>query len=53
MFLEIKPNSRKPIYEQLILEIKRGVVTKELQPGEVMPGVRVLAADLNQHAYGQ
>ena len=51
MFLEIKPNSKKPIYEQLILEIKRGVVSEELLPGEAMPGVRVLASDLgiNMH----
>jgi len=51
MLLEIKPNNRKPIYEQLILEIKRGIVTKELSPGEGMPGVRVLASDLgiNMH----
>ena len=51
MFLEIEPNSKKPIYEQLILEIKRGVVSGELLPGEAMPGVRVLASDLgiNMH----
>jgi GntR family transcriptional regulator len=51
MYLEIKPNSKKPIYEQLILEIKRGVLNHELLPGEVMPGVRVLASDLgvNMH----
>jgi DNA-binding transcriptional regulator YhcF (GntR family) len=51
MLLEIKPNSKKPIYEQLILEIKRGVVNQELLPGESMPGVRVLASDLgiNMH----
>jgi len=51
LYLEIKPNSKKPIYEQLILEIKRGVVSRELLPGDVMPGVRVLASDLgiNMH----
>jgi len=51
MFLEIKPNSKKPIYEQLILEIKRGVLNKELSPGDSLPGVRVLASDLgiNMH----
>ena len=51
MFLEIKPNSKKPIYEQLILEIKRGILNEELLPGESLPGVRVLASDLgiNMH----
>ena len=51
MFLEIRPNSKKPIYEQLILEIKRGLVSGELQDGDLMPGVRVLASDLgiNMH----
>jgi len=51
LFLEIKPNHKKPIYEQLILEIKRGILNQELQPGESLPGVRVLASDLgiNMH----
>jgi DNA-binding transcriptional regulator YhcF (GntR family) len=51
MFLEIKPNIKKPIYEQLIMEIKRGVITQELLPGESLPGVRTLASDLgiNMH----
>ena len=46
MLLTIQPNSPKPIYEQLILEIKKGIVLGELSPGEGLPGGRVLAADL-------
>lgn len=51
MILEIHPNSNKPIYEQLILEIKKGVVTGQLMPGESMPSVRALASDIgiNMH----
>ena len=51
MIIELQPYSDKPIYEQLILEIKRGIVTKELEPGEALPSVRVLASDIgiNMH----
>ena len=51
MIIELQPYSDKPIYEQLILEIKRGIVTKELKPGETLPSVRALASDIgiNMH----
>jgi len=51
MIIALQPYSDKPIYEQLILEIKRGIVTKELKPGEALPSVRVLASDIgiNMH----
>jgi len=51
MLLELQPYSEKPIYEQLILEIKRGVITGELAPGEALPSVRILASDIgiNMH----
>lgn len=51
MIIELQPNSDKPIYEQLILEIKRGIVAKELAPGEALPSVRSLASDIgiNMH----
>ena len=51
MIIELKPYSNKPIYEQLILEIKRGIIIGELQPGESLPSVRSLAADIgiNMH----
>ena len=51
MLLTIQPNIRKPIYEQLILELKQGVIRGELKPGERLPGSRILAADLgiNMH----
>ena len=46
MILKLEPYSEKPIYEQLILEIKRGIITGELVPGESLPSVRSLAADI-------
>ncbi|MCL1990886.1 MAG: GntR family transcriptional regulator [Defluviitaleaceae bacterium] len=51
MLLELQPYSEKPIYEQLMLEIKRGIVTGELVPGEALPSVRMLATDIgiNMH----
>lgn len=51
MIIELQPHSDKPIYEQLILEIKRGIVMGQLQPGEHLPSVRTLAADIgiNMH----
>jgi len=51
MIIELQPYGDKPIYEQLILEIKRGIITRELQPGEALPSVRVLASDIgiNMH----
>jgi len=51
MIIELQPYSDKPIYEQLILEIKRGIITGELQPDEAVPSVRVLASDIgiNMH----
>ena len=51
MIIELQPHSDKPIYEQLILEIKRGIVMGQLQPGEHLPSVRALAADIgiNMH----
>jgi len=51
VIIELQPHSDKPIYEQLILEIKRGIVMGQLQPGEHLPSVRTLAADIgiNMH----
>lgn len=51
MFIEIQPNHPKPIYEQLISQIKKAIVKGELAQGEMLPSVRVLAGDLgvNMH----
>jgi len=51
MIIELQPYGEKPIYEQLILEIKRGIITGQLQPSEALPSVRTLASDIgiNMH----
>ncbi|MGB3161202.1 GntR family transcriptional regulator [Carnobacterium sp.] len=51
MFIHIKPESDSPIYIQLIYQIKKGIITKQLVPGEILPSVRSLAGDIgvNMH----
>lgn len=51
MIITLQPDGDKPIYEQLILEIKRGIITGQLAPGVALPSVRTLAADIgiNMH----
>jgi GntR family transcriptional regulator len=59
MIIELDMTKDMPIYEQLKQQIVAGIVRGKLQPGEPMPSVRQLAADLsiNLHtvakAYGQ
>lgn len=51
MFIVIEQNSPVPIYTQLINQIKKAIVTGELEKGEMLPSVRTLAGDLgvNMH----
>lgn len=51
MYIRIQPNSETPIYTQLIYQIKRGIIKRELLPGEGLPSVRSLAGDIgiNMH----
>ena len=51
MIIELQPYGDKPIYEQLMLEIKRGIIIGQLKPGESLPSVRTLASDIgiNMH----
>ena len=59
MIIELDMTKDTPIYEQLKQQIVAGIARGKLQPGEPMPSVRQLAADLsiNLHtvakAYGQ
>ena len=55
MFIRIQPESQTPIYTQLIYQIKRGILKKELLPGEGLPSVRSLAGDIgiNMHTVNQ
>ncbi len=46
MLIQIDYGSDKPIYEQIIEQIKYQVMKKNLQPGDAIPSVRKLAQNL-------
>ncbi len=46
MLIEIQPGDTRPIYLQIMDEIRRGVVVGTLKKDEGLPSVRELAADL-------
>ncbi|MCL2271635.1 MAG: GntR family transcriptional regulator [Treponema sp.] len=46
MIIEINTLSHSPIYEQLRDQVVIGIASKKLLPGEALPSVRRLAADL-------
>ena len=47
MWLEINPRSSTPIYQQLVDGVKELVARGILEPGERMPTVREMAAELS------
>ena len=46
MRIIINNRSMEPIYEQLISQIKSGIINGEIADGEVLPSVRTMSADL-------
>ena len=46
MILEINFESDEPIYLQLRNRIIEGIAQKKLCPGDILPSVRIMAADL-------
>jgi GntR family transcriptional regulator len=46
VYITLDLESEKPIYTQLKFQIIAGIAKKELRPGEALPSVRSLAADL-------
>lgn len=46
MIIEINTQSTQPIYEQLRDQIVLGIASNQFTPGEALPSVRRLAADL-------
>ena len=57
MLLNIDPNDSRPVFRQITDEVQRCVAVGVLTPGEPLPAVRSLAAELKvnpntvQHAY--
>lgn len=51
MFIEIDPAGSEAIYIQLMKQIKKAIVKQDVQKGELLPSVRILAGDLgvNMH----
>jgi len=50
MKIKLDYHSSEPLYWQVVLEIKRLVVTKRLKPGDKLPSVRMLAEQLQLNA---
>jgi GntR family transcriptional regulator len=46
MFVHLNPNSGMPIYRQLFQQLRQRIVSGQLAPGEQMPSVRELSAEL-------
>ncbi|MFS0674634.1 GntR family transcriptional regulator [Ornithinibacillus sp. 179-J 7C1 HS] len=46
MLINLDFESNEPIYQQLVHQIIDGIARKELTPGEGLPSVRSLAADI-------
>ena len=46
MQIIISNTSGKPIYEQIVTQIKQLILTNALQAGEALPSMRLLAKDL-------
>lgn len=46
MEILLNNTSMVPIYEQLVSQIKSHILSRTLQPGDLLPSVRALAGDL-------
>lgn len=46
MYINLNFESDKPIYTQLIEQIISGIAKKDIMPGERLPSVRAMAADI-------
>lgn len=46
MNIIISNSSDKPIYEQITSQIKQMIISGELQPGDLLPSMRMLAKEL-------
>jgi len=46
LWIQISPGSNEPIYAQIVAQISQAIAKKELSPGDKLPAVRKLAAEL-------
>ncbi|MBQ9521228.1 MAG: GntR family transcriptional regulator [Oscillospiraceae bacterium] len=46
MELIIRNTTNRPIYDQIASQLKAGILSGELKPGEALPSIRALAKDL-------
>ena len=46
MEIIIRENDSRPIYEQIVREIKKAIIKKEIRPGDLLPSIRSLAREL-------
>jgi len=46
LWIEISPGSHEPIYGQIVSQVDRAIAMGELLPGDRLPAVRKLAAEL-------
>ncbi len=57
MLVDIDPSDHRPVFRQIADEVQRSIAVGMLRPGEALPAVRELAAELTvnantvQHAY--
>jgi GntR family transcriptional regulator len=49
MHFKLDPHRRTPIYAQLVQHIKHQVAVGQLKPGDQLPTVRAMAAELHVH----
>lgn len=42
----IRENDTLPIYEQIVREVKKAIIKKEIRPGDLLPSIRSLAREL-------
>ena len=46
LWIQISPGSGKPIYAQIVTQVSHAIARGELTPGDKLPAVRKLAAEL-------
>lgn len=46
MFIRVNSNSSEPIYEQITHQLREKIINGELEPGEMLPSIRIMAKDL-------